>query len=109
MTRQVTIADILHHAADVRLASTEYEWDTVMNKDKFSCVAIEEAISDLLGWEALYHGTIQNRILDGLTNMGLNTSSLNAFGRWYRTGDNAQQARYGWLKLAALMAEEQGV
>jgi hypothetical protein len=108
---KVTIADILHHAADKYLASSWEEWEDTMDKDKFSCCAIESAVEDLMGWQALIYGDIHTRILDGLRVMGLDTASLAAFSQWEKNDDNydTQHARYGWLKLAALMAEEQGV
>jgi hypothetical protein len=109
--KKVTIADILHLAADKYLAS---DWDEIeyeMGKDKFSCCAIEQAAEDLLGFHEFMFGEMHPRILDGLKAMGLDTGSLRAFAEWeYRDPQyDTQHARYGWLKLAALMAEEQGV
>ena len=111
MGKIVTIADILHHAADNFLASTIDEWENNMCKDKFSCCAIEQAIEDLMGWEAFMYGDMFERIMDGLKAMGLDIESTVAFHPWEQ-GDldyNTQHARYGWLKLAAMVAEEQGV
>jgi hypothetical protein len=111
---KVTIADILHHAADKKLAhewSPQLEWYFDNLGAKYSCTAIAEAIEDLMGWEALYYSDISDRISKGLNAMGLNTKTLNAFKQWEKGDEDydTQQARYGWLKLAALMAEEQGV
>jgi hypothetical protein len=110
MGKVITIADILHYAADHKL---EHDLDVLDVCDgpteKYSCCAIEAAVEDLLGWEALYYGGIYTDILKGLTAMGLDTSSLSAFGQWRYNGHDVQQARYGWLKFAALIAEEQGV
>ena len=105
----VTIADILHHAADKYLASSLDEWK-YMDKDKFSCCAIEHAVEDLLGWKILYE-PFYDQLTDGLRAMGLDISSLQAFYKWEKDDPfyDVQQARYGWLKLAALMAEEQRV
>lgn len=110
MNKQYTIADVLHYAADKCLAyDKRYTADGI--KDKFSCVAVQEAIFCLTGDLAL-----RRRVKAGLTAMGCDTGSAGLFKKY---GDNpdeydyinpeVQGMRYMWLKWAALMAEEQGV
>ena len=101
--KQPTVADALHLAADKYLASTKYEYHCVPNKHKYSCCAATDACIDLnIRWSV---------VIKGLENMGCPTSSLIALNdAGYDTfSEKNQQARYMWLKWAALMAEEQGV
>jgi hypothetical protein len=103
-----TVADILHYAADNCLASTPDEyWMNSGNKEKFSCCAVSEACLRLLGWGNYLEKS--RFIKEGLENMGCPTGSLNAFKDQYKFVEKNQQARYAWLKFAAMMAEEQGV
>lgn len=99
---KATIADVLHLAADKYLASRSYAGQ----KSRFSCTAVEFA-ADRLGVET-------TAIFKGLGNMGLDTTSCNAFINMGYEDNFAivfetQAARYTWLKFAALIAEEQGV
>jgi hypothetical protein len=49
------------------------------------------------------------QILAGLKEMGCPTDSCDAFDDSFGFNKENQQARYAWLKFAAMMAEEQGV
>lgn len=116
MNKQPTIADVLHYAADKCLVyDKRYTADDI--KEKFSCIAVEEAIFCLTG--ALYSidsVALYRRVMSGLTAMGCDTGNDTLFKKY---GDNpdeygyinpeVQGMRYMWLKWAALMAEEQGV
>jgi hypothetical protein len=106
-----TIAEILHYAADKKLAVDKYEyWYFGGNKEKFSCCAVEEAIVALHPMlDYSVHNKIFDRICTGLENMGCPTRSTDAFGDAQEFSPENQQARYAWLKFAAKMAEEQGV
>jgi hypothetical protein len=106
-----TIAEILHNAADKHLAAKESQyWARGGNKEKFSCCAVEESVIDL-------HRTfstdeideIVDRISYGLKKMGCPTDSCDAFNDSGEFKTENQQARYAWLKFAAIIAEEQGV
>lgn len=112
MKKQYTIADVLHYAADKCLAYDErYTADGI--KERYSCLAIEEAIRELNGTYDVHQS---KRIMSGLKKMGIDPRGRNLFVKY---GDNpdvyedinheAQGMRYMWLKWAALMAEEQGV
>ncbi len=112
----VTIADVLHYAADKCLIShSRYSERT--HKEKFSCCAINEAIFQLNG--SLYStetSSLRLRVRAGIKAMGCDTGSSTLFMKY---GDvpfdysninlEVQGMRYMWLKWAALMAEEQGV
>jgi hypothetical protein len=112
--REYTIAEILHIAADKYLASKEsQQWKYGGCKDKYSCCAVSEAVHDLynnfkIGSRYDYFETIE-RIYQGLRAMGCPTGSLEAFNDRNEFNEENQQARYAWLKFAAMMAEEQGV
>ena len=113
--KTITIAEILHYAADKELASKQEQyWTAGGDKEKFSCCAAEEAVmslwhDDMIASEEERDDLI-NRILKGLEAMGCPTGSTNAFGvdEGVFIAEN-QQARYAWLKFAAIIAEEQGV
>lgn len=106
--KEYTIAEILHYAADKCLASKEHEyWVFGGNKDKFSCCAVTEACIRLQGYENYVEKS--RLIKEGLENMGCRIDSLNAFKDNGKFVEKNQQARYTWLKFAAIMAEEQGV
>jgi hypothetical protein len=101
--KQHTVADALHLAADKYLAANEKQRDRY--KARYSCGAVGDACVEL---DVNFGG-----VLVGLKNMGCDTTSSTLF---YKYGDNnfniseeVQGMRYMWLKLAALMAEEQGV
>ena len=80
------------------------------NKEKFSCCAVEESVFDL-------HRTFStdevdelvSRIRYGLKEMGCPVDSMDAFDNDESFNAENQQARYAWLKFAAIIAEEQGV
>lgn len=99
-----TIADILHITADRYLSK---HGESNYPVCKYSCDAID-VVCALLFCSSDTRFAIEGRIKEGLRNMGLNTDSLIAFDSFH-DAEERQQARYGWLKLAALMAEEQGV
>ena len=104
----ITIAEILHYAADNCLAAERYEyWSNGGRKEKYSCYAVEEAYFKLHGYEDFDKDIA--RIQTGLKNMGCPISSINALGDAGTFIEENQQARYAWLKFAAAMAEEQGV
>jgi hypothetical protein len=106
--KEYTIADILHYAADNCLASiTEEYWINGGNKDKFSCCAVTEACIKLEGYENYLKKV--RLIKEGLENMGCPVESMHAFKDHRKFVEKNQQARYAWLKFAAMMAEEQGV
>ena len=114
-TKQHTVADVLHYAADKCLvAHSRYSEGS---KEKYSCCAINEAVYQMTG---ILYGDESNalrlRVIAGLKAMGCNTGSMTLFKKY---GDKpneysyvnhkVQGMRYMWLKWAALMAEEQGV
>ena len=104
----VTIAKILHRAADHWLTVDCDDYDTRSDSEKYSCCAVDSATSELLGWDNDQALTI----FEGFREMGLDTSSGTAFVELgYPKGAHheTQAARYTWLKFAALIAEEQGV
>ena len=104
------ISEILHEAADKYLAVDTDDYNNDCSKHYFSCCAIEQVIEERYGWTAVCNHPLHFRILDGLENMGLNTDSGTAFDKFkLKSKEEKQQARYGWLKFAALIAEEQGV
>lgn len=114
-TKQYTVADVLHYAADkVLIAHSRY---SEARAEKFSCCAVDEAIYQMTG--RLYtdeSNALRRRVIAGLKAMGCNTGSHTLFKKY---GDKpneysyinseVQGMRYMWLKWAALMAEEQGV
>ncbi len=105
--KEYTIAEILHYAADNCLASEESQyWLYGGNKEKFSCSAVEEAYMRLIGE---YNSYEIDKIRKGLENMGCPVKSVDAFNDNITFVVENQQARYAWLKFAAMMAEEQGV
>jgi hypothetical protein len=110
--KKYTIAQILNYAADKYLAVKESDyWIKGGNKEKYSCCAVEEAVSRLYtSFEMDYHQKqeLVGRIKTGLSNMGCPTES-NAFDDDGKFIPEVQQTRYAWLKFAAIMAKEQGV
>lgn len=108
--KQYTIAEILHYAADKKLANKEEQyWARGGNKERFSCCAVEEAVFSVYNSDSIERDALIRRILSGLFAMGCPIDSTDAFGEEDRFSAEKQQARYGWLKFAAIMAEEQGV
>ena len=107
-----TIAEILHYAADKKLASKEEQcWTRGGIKEKFSCCAVEEAVIDLSLKTFNYEEVdeLVSRIRYGLKEMGCPVDSVTAFNDDGKFKAENQQARYAWLKFAAIIAEEQGV
>ena len=97
------ISEIFHYAADNCLWNGIGEWD--FNGMIFSCDAIDCATRFMMPYKA---SNIENTIKEGLWNLGLSTSSVDAFNN-IPFGEQRQSARYAWLKFCAMMAEEQGV
>ena len=112
--KEYTIAEILHYAADKKLASKEEQcWNRGGTKEKFSCCAVQEAVWELWNKDETAseyeRDKLINRCSEGLKAMGCPTSSTDAFGDEGVFNAENQQARYAWLKFAAIIAEEQGV
>jgi hypothetical protein len=109
--KEYTIAEILHLAADKHLAVKESEYWARGGggKEKFSCCAVHEAIYGYFDLEIYEREDIIKRIHKGLENMGCPTGSTDAFDDRGEFRAENQQARYTWLKFAAIIAEEQGV
>lgn len=111
--RDATIAEILHDAADFYLADTDATCSNVTTR--YTCVAIYRSIFGDNTETVMYRAATKNlqfkQIVKGLRNMGLIIDSFTLEGKAFLEyhGVERQHARYGWLKLAALMAEEQGV
>ena len=109
---EVTIADVLHRAADKNLLAHD-RYRERGRKEKFSCCAVDDALYELTG---SYSSPLRSRVMAGLRNMGVNTGNSNLFKKYGDKPDQysninheVQGMRYFWLKWAALMAEEQGV
>lgn len=107
----MSIADILHNAADKYL-----KHDSICDdKSRYTCLAILRAMThdskyaDFNVWKK--HNPQMKRIMKGLRNMGFETrhGDGTVFIQYENDAQKRQGARYMWLKLAALMAEEQGV
>lgn len=112
--KEYTIAEILHLAADKFLASKESElWNYGGYKEKFSCCAVTEAVYHLYSnyiIESEYDCEgLMKHIQKGLEAMGCPADSLDAFNDRGKFVAENQQARYAWLKFAAMIAEEQCV
>jgi len=108
-----TISEILHRAADEFLAATQKEYDK-LRKEKFSCLAITHILDDMICKKVITYEEkveLHSRIREGLQNMGLDIYSVYGFGNNVpgRIYKKQQEARYNWLKFAAVVAEEQGV
>jgi hypothetical protein len=109
--KEYTIAEILHNAADKHLAakSNQY-WAKGGNKEKFSCCAVEESVIDLhRTFNSDEINDVYNRVRYGLQEMGCPIDSTDAFDDAGEFNAENQQARYAWLKFAAIIAQEQGV
>ncbi len=103
--KKVTIADVLHCAADKHLAGAGRCY--TCGKLTYSCSAIDLAVLKLVRDQDARH-KMQCNIRAGLRQLGLNTSSTTAFNT-IPFGPRRQGARYAWLKFVAMLAEEQGV
>jgi len=117
--QEITIAEILHYAADYCLYDDYYEflynWYPNGEKQLRSCWAIRTA-TEHFGVTKL----LIERIMIGLRNLGLDPSNPEMFPssvdsvKFPSSNDpvrfhEIQQQRYAWLKFCALLAEEQGV
>jgi len=109
--KEYTIAEILHNAADKKLADKESQyWTRGGNKEKYSCCAVEESVIDLhRTFNADEIDEMISRIRYGLKEMGCPVDSMDAFDDGGKFNAENQQSRYAWLKFAATIAEEQGV
>lgn len=112
--KKYTIAEILHYAADHKLASKEEQyWNRGGSKEKFSCHAVSEAVWELWNKDKIVSEGDRNELIyrcsEGLKAMGCPTNSVDAFNDNGEFVKENQQARYAWLKFAAMIAEEQGV
>lgn len=111
--KEYTIAEILHYAADKKLASKKEQcWNYGGSKEKFSCCAVNAAVWDLYNRYEPYDIVRDNFIASirkGMEEMGCPVKSLDAFDDEGEFNAENQQARYAWLKFAAIIAEEQGV
>lgn len=112
--KKYTIAEILHYAADKKLASKEEQlWNRGGDKEKFSCCAVSEAVWKLWNEDKIASEGDRNELIyrccEGLKAMGCPTYSMDAFNDRGEFNAENQQARYAWLKFAAMIAEEQGV
>lgn len=113
-SKSVTIAEILHLAADKYLAakSSEY-WYNGGKKEKYSCCAVSEAAMSLWNEDKIDSLEDRNDLIkwtfEGLKAMGCPINSSDAFDDVNVFDPESQQARYAWLKFAAMIAEEQGV
>lgn len=106
------ISEILHDAADNYLSEEYAAYSN--DKTMYSCVAVLRSIIGtqfnfkLAGWDSWKKHTQFKQILTGLKAMGLKTNYL---GEWEDADKlsikERQQMRYGWLKMAAMLAEEQ--
>lgn len=113
-SKSVTIAEILHLAADKHLASKEEQcWNRGGTKEKFSCCAMNVAVWELCNNDKIVseceRDDLINRCSKGLAAMGCPVNSMEAFDDYGEFNAENQQARYAWLKFAAMIAEEQGV
>lgn len=129
MMKKITlnVADIFHLAADKYLSETSA--DTCVSdgqyRNRYSCLAIEDAVDNLLTAEVnrrhlhvlnvcrhLNVLDVCNTLFKGLENLGLTETMRehnNAFEDMVNaTEEEKQQSRYAWLKFCALLAEEQG-
>lgn len=106
------ISEILHDAADKYL-SVGYVYYTD-DETEYSCVAVLRAIigtqfnSKLIDWASWKKHPQFKQILRGLKAMGLQTDYMGEWKNAYTLPiEERQQMRYGWLKMAAMLAEEQ--
>jgi hypothetical protein len=109
--KEYSIAQILHVAADKHLAAKPSEyWSNGGRKEKFSCCAMHEAVISLnRTFTTSEIEVVIDRISEGLKAMGCPVDSVDAFDDSGDFSAENQQARYTWLKFAAIIAEEQGV
>lgn len=112
MPKKLTIAEILHIAADKYLWDGSGKFiDSPLDKEEFSCCAIYTVV--LNNWSSLQFAGCNPLAADamidnGMRAMGLKPMSTKEFND-VPPGPKRQAARYAWLKFAAMIAEEQGV
>lgn len=95
--KHLTISSILHHAADEAL-----DMDVIQRHSGilYSCTAIRAILSDDK------ENIMWNKIMLFLQDLGLPQGLHDSFPEFHE-GFEKQQARYNWLKFAALIAEEE--
>lgn len=109
------ISEILHDAADTHL-SVGYALHRSIPQAEYSCIAVLYALigdspditprfEDWDQWKK--YNPEYRRLMKVLYNLGLKTT--HGVGTIFDDMpiDDRQQARYGWLKMAAMLAEEQ--
>lgn len=133
--KKFLISEILHDAADIFLALKcsdkapaydlywrRYSFNTPIQykktkykKERYSCLAVEAAVAYKFGLPRYANEAkiLTKNIKAGLKKMGCPVDSSYAY---VKHGDDqlymnpkVQGMRYMWLKLAAIVAEEQGV
>jgi hypothetical protein len=122
---KLTIAQVLHFAADNRLWNGYYVpsrhryyqvqprvagW-TPEHYQVWSCVAVRAAVLELgvrAGLDYTQRILMVAQIECGLRQMGCETRRVDQFDDFWSSPET-QGARYAWLKFAAMIAEEQGV
>lgn len=109
MKSKATLAEVLRYAADVVLDPDTYPAGPYNGERRqYSCDAFTKAIEDLhpkASW--LEREQIQTFYRAGALEMGIDLTCTHVYGDW--PAAERQGARYMWLDLIALMAEEQGV
>lgn len=98
------ISQILHTAADKHLwdgKSALFRWGSY----EASCDAVTVAVANKVR-DPIKRDRLHETIKTGLVNLGLNHEEQ--FDD-LPEGPKRQEARYAWLKMAAMMAEDQGV
>ena len=106
----ITIAEVLHRTADEYLSKYSRTWLGQDGLPSYTCPAICFCIDAMVtNSEITFIESIdlEEAIFEGLVNMGVDCGSNEQYAEFPYT--MMQDARYGWLKFAALMAEEQGV
>lgn len=106
------ISEILHDAADKHLSVGNAHY--LSDETEYSCVAVLRAIigtqfySKLADWDSWKKHPQFKQIRHGLKAMGLQTDYMGEWKDAYKLQiEERQQMRYGWLKMAAMLAEEQ--
>ena len=109
MKSKATLAEVLRYAADVVLDPATYPAGPCTGKlRQYSCDAFTKAVEDLhpeADWQE--RESIQTVYRAGAKELGIDLTCTCVYADWPVT--ERQGARYMWLDLAALMAEEQGV
>ena len=108
--RAIKFSEILHRASDHYLYSgvaAEHR----KRHQSFSCFAVESAIESLLKCQDISEGkrntryrTLEHKTFNGLERMGHYDADFESIS----DKQERQAVRYMWLKLAALLAEDQG-